>query len=333
METPLPETAPKRPHRSIEDFRGDFENLASFVQKSWAENESRPLLYTADVLASYFSYPGATFSLAPTLYEDSQIVAFVAGFPRRVHYKGKELSVIITAFLTVATDHKKSGYGILLWSELVKRARKAGFAGVMSYSVENEPMSKMMLGCYQRMSLPASRIFSVPYLTRFILSKPSQANPEGSGQWSVGEFLEIASKTAESTSLGRLWTLEEAEWQCQRRGNSIVVSHSAAGRQGFLTGCLMSIADGGKTRCLVVEDVLWNDLTTDERHLLVQKLVDRAAFAGARMVVVPVPGYADPEPFLKSRFLRSTRTLHAYLGLWDKQLTPEQVGSFYVDIF
>jgi hypothetical protein len=95
----------------------------------------------------------------------------------------------------------------------------------------------------------------------------------------------------------------------------------------------MDVADPNRTKCLLIEDVLWNDLTVEERQVLVQKLVDRSASAGVRLAVVPLLGYADPEPFIKSRFLRSPRVLHAYFGVLSEGLEPEPVSSFYVDVF
>jgi len=142
----LPETThiPFQHSRSIEDFRGDFAELALFMQRSWAENKSQPLLYTAEFLSSYFSYPGSSFHLAPTLYDGSKLVAFIGGFPRRVRWKGRELRILALSFLTVVTEHKSSGYGIVLWNEALKRARLAGFDGVVNYCVQDETMDNMM---------------------------------------------------------------------------------------------------------------------------------------------------------------------------------------------
>ena len=112
---------------SIEDFRGDFAAVAALMQQSWAENREQSLLYTADFLASCFDYPGANFSLAPTLYDGGKPVAFAAGFPRHVRFKGRELRLLLITFLTVAKEYKKTGYGIVLWNELVRRAQAAGF--------------------------------------------------------------------------------------------------------------------------------------------------------------------------------------------------------------
>lgn len=131
----MPSHFEARPFRSLEDFRGDFEQLAKFMRRSWGENKCLPLLYTPEILTSYFSSPGATFALAPTLYENSEIVGFIAGFPRTLLYKGKTLQVISVSFLTVLNEYIKSGYGFVLWNEMVKRAKTAGHAGVVNFCV------------------------------------------------------------------------------------------------------------------------------------------------------------------------------------------------------
>src|SRR3990172_7868341 len=123
----------------IEDFRGDFAEAASLLQRSWGENDRRPLLYTADFLRSCFDYPGASFSLAPTLYEGPQPLAFVAGFPRRIRFEKRDLNILVISLLTVSPQYKKKGYGVVLWSELVKRAQARGFDGMVNYCVDGEP--------------------------------------------------------------------------------------------------------------------------------------------------------------------------------------------------
>lgn len=330
----MPSYSEARPCRSLEDFRGDFEQLAKFMQRSWGENKSQPLLYTSEILASYFSSPGATFALAPTLYEDSQIVGFIAGFPRTLLYQGKTLQVIIVSFLTVLSEYKKSGYGFVLWNEMVKRAKTAGYAGVVNFCVDGDSMNSIMLGCYQRMRVPATKIFSIRYLTRLILEKRGieEQGPAPPGHI-VESFREAASALADRIPLCRIWSWEEAEWQCLGRANSIIVSHYSGENRGFLTGYVMSLADGDGTKCVFVEDILWDDLGFEQRRAMVQELVKRSAAMGARMVVVPLQGYADPEPFLKSRFVRSPRILHAYLSLWDEGPQHEPLDSFYFDVF
>src|SRR5881397_1040999 len=114
------------------------------MQRSWAENKSQSLLYTSEFLSSCFAYPGANFHLAPAIYDGQKLVAFIAGFPRRMRWKGTELRVVVLSFLTVLSEYKSSGYGIVLWSEVIKRARAAGFDGFVNYLVQGESMDNMM---------------------------------------------------------------------------------------------------------------------------------------------------------------------------------------------
>ena len=329
-------SAVKAPRLSIENFRGDFTQLASLMQSSWAENSGQALLYTSEFLSSCFQYPEADFSLAPAIYVQSKPVAFVAGFPRHVKFNGSEQKIIVITFLTVLPEYKKKGLGIILWSELVNRARAAGFDGMMNYCVDGEPMNAMIAGSCNRLKLPIARIFSARYMSIVLRSDDQSEGLNKNNQQAVDIFLELAAPFADSQPLARIWSKPEAEWQCARRSEAIVETFSAAGRSGLLTGYIMPISDKQRTRCLLIEDILWGTLTVEERQPLLRKFLQKAAGAGVRLATVPVLGYAAMEPFKKARFQSTRRVLHAYLTLWSSghaDLPSEPLSSMYLDIF
>jgi hypothetical protein len=317
-------------HRSLEDFRGDFGAIASLMEESWAENRSQPLLYTEEFLRSCFEYPGSGFPLAPTIYHGMKPAAFVAGFPRTIRLKDKEYNVLVITFLTVANEYKKGGYGIVVWSELVKRARAAGFDGMVNYCLDGEAMNGMILGSCRRLGLQAEDIFRVHYLTGLL----SQKTNEDPGDPKIVEtFMNLADSITKIAPLARVWNRKEAEWQCTRSG-AVIVRHRAGTRQGMLTGYILPIANPGRTKCLLIEDIFWGNLEADERQDLVRTFVAKAAAEGARLASLPVLGYADTQPFKAARFRPSPRVLHAYLTLWTCSLPPsEPLSSFYLDIF
>jgi len=317
---------------SIEDFRGDYEEVADLVRRSWMENSNQSLMYTPDFVASYFEYPGSSFSLAPTLYDGSKPLAFIAGFPRRLKFKGRELKVILSSFLSVSGEYKKKGYGVVLWSELVKRARAAGFDGMVNYCVDGEPMNGMILGCCRAMKLPTERVFSVGYLMRILQSKAVPQLELKMESDDVEALLQTAGSIAEHAPLARVWSEKEAEWQCRRYGG-VVARHVAGPRQGVLTGHVVEIANSQRTKCLIIEDVLWGTLEQPERLALVRKLLDQVIEVGAQMAIVPNLGYADMEPFNAARFRRSPRVLQAYLTVFKGDPPPEAVSSMYLDVF
>ncbi|MHB8616312.1 MAG: hypothetical protein ACYC93_09590 [Candidatus Acidiferrales bacterium] len=317
---------------SIQDFRGDFDEVAGLIQRSWMENSKQSLLYTPDFVASCFGYPGSSFSLAPTLYDGSKPLAFIAGFPRRLRFKGRELRVILSTFLSVSNEYKKKGYGVVLWSELVKRAQAADFDGMVNYCVDGEPMNGMILGCCRMLKLPTERIFSVPYQIRLLQPKRG-SQPEGKVEVEVVEaFLQTAALITDQAPLARIWSQKEAEWQCRRLG-AVIARHNAGPRLGMLTGYIMEIANPQQTKCLLIEDVLWGTLEQQERQALVRQLLDQAIAAGAQMAIVPCLGYADTDPFSAARFRRSSRVLHAYLTVFTGEPMPEAVPSMYLDVF
>ena len=318
------------PSVQIEDFRGDFAQVAALIQESWQENGKQGLFYTPEFLASYLSYPGSKYSLAPALYEGEKPRAFVAGFPRTVQYKGRELRVIICTLLSVSSECKKRGYGVILWSELVKRAQSAGYDGMVNYCVEGEPMNGMILGCCRMLNLPTERIFSVQYLMRFLQPKLVTSRAADS-QDLTAEFRRCASLIGNDTPLSRVWTEDEARWQLQRP-DGVVASHRSEGKEGILTGYLMHAANPQRTKCLLIEDVLWGTLENGERLALVEAMLDRGIQAGARMAFLPCLGYSDIAPFRSARFRSSPRTLHCYLTVFDGEPSPEPVPSMYLDV-
>lgn len=321
-----------RSSRRIGDCRGDFEEISRLLEGSWAENRQRALLYPTDYLASCFEYPTASLALAPTIYDGPTPLAFVAGFPRRIRFRERELNIIIVALLTAAAALKKRGYGVLLWSELVKRARAAGFDGMVNYCVEGESMYSMILGCCRMLQLPTTHAYTIPYWSRVLTPrKIDSAEPEP-GAESVEQFLILASALKELAPLARLWTRQEAEWQCRQRFGSVVVELEAGTRRGMLVGYILPVANEDRTKCLIVEDVLWGNLESQDRDQLLKKFLDRAILAGARMAVMPSLGYADLGPFHAARFRPSQRTLHAFLTVWNGELRSDALASMYLDV-
>ncbi|MCX6347921.1 MAG: GNAT family N-acetyltransferase [Candidatus Aureabacteria bacterium] len=317
----------------IENFRGDFDQIASLIQLSWAENVKRPLLYTSEFLSSFFAYPGADFSFAPALYEGPKPVAFIAGFPRRARFQGREVHILVSAFLSVASEHKRKGYGIVLWSELVKRAQAAGFDGLMSYCVEGEPMDGMILGSFRRLGVPAERLFSIPYLSRLIWLKEPGGGEEKLPDEIVEAFQELATPILNQTPLARIWSRPEAAWQCVQRQGALIALLSRGPRRGILTGYIMQIADRKQTKCLLLEDLFWGNLEPEERTSLVREIMSKAVAAGVQMVTVPVLSYCDMEPLHLAGFRPSTRTLHAYLSIWTGRSALGALPSMYLDVF
>jgi GNAT superfamily N-acetyltransferase len=318
--------------RSIDNFRGDFIDVAALLQRSWSENSRQPLLYTADFLKSSFEYPGSRFSLAPTFYDGANPVAFASGFPRVVRFKGRNLSVILSTFLSVSPEYKKKGYGIVLWSELVKRAQKAGFDGMVNFCVEGEPMNGMVVGCARRLGLPIERIFSAHYLS-LLLRLTGSCQRSSESEATVEEFLQLAAPISEQAQLARVWSAAEAEWQCARRFGAITARHGAGSRLGILTSYAMEIHRPDRAKCLLIEDVLWGTLASDERQDLLRQLLHNAAAAGVRMATVPVLRYADMEPFIAAGFRPSRRIVHGYLTIWNSETAAESLSSMYLDVF
>ena len=202
-----------------ESFRGDFKSLATVVRESWNENHNQSLLYDESFLRSAFEYPGASFDLAPTIYRDGYPTAFVAGFPRTVRLQGRLQRLIFITFWTTSARHKGRGFGSQVWMEILRRAKESGFDGAINYCFDGAATNAIVVACGERMNYRVHRVFSTRYLARLL--QPMQNAEAVAGPEVVDLFLKTAAQVPESVPLVRVWSREEAEWQCLRRAGAV----------------------------------------------------------------------------------------------------------------
>jgi hypothetical protein len=313
-----------------EDFRGDYEQLAGVMRASWADAPNASYLYTPELLADCFRYPGAEFGLAPSVYKGSELIAFAAGLPRQVRVAGATRRILIATFVTVAAAHKASGYGTAVWSELMRRSAAAGYDGVVTYCAAGQMMQRIVERCCRVLEFPHVPLKSFSYLVRAMPASADAAHDVGTHP-TARALVEAGAKYGrapghDTESLHRVWSEPEAEWQLSRLGAVAVTGGGAV-----LSGTVSAVDDAARTRCLIVGDILWGQLEGAARHILLAQLLDRAAGEGASYAAVPLLGYADLRPFLAAGFLPAPNTMHANLTLWsDPQAHPAE--SFYLDV-
>jgi hypothetical protein len=319
----------RRAAEDVEEFRGDYDELASVMRDSWADGPGAPYLYTAELLAEWLGYPGS--ELTPAIYTDAGLVAFAAGLPRQVAIAGTTRRILICTFLTVAPAQKAAGYGIVVWSELMRRAATAGYDGVVNYCADGQAMHRMIeTGC-RLLDLPLVRVKSFRYLVG-TLAPAVLASGGSTERPPARRLVEAAagaggSREDDQAPLWRVWSDAEAEWHLSRAG-VIAVSDG----QAVLTGSVATVADDARSRYLVVDDVLWASASPEGRQRLLADLLAQAADDGARYVIVPMMGYADVRPFLAAGLVPSPHTMHAYLTLWSEPEAVQPVQHYYLDV-
>lgn len=323
----------RRAAEAVEDFRGDYDGLAAMMQASWGESSEASYLYTAELLADCLTYPGADRALAPSIYDGSELVAFAAGLPRRVAIAGVEHRIVISTYLTVAAAHKAAGYGIVVWSELMRRAAAQGFAGAINYCVDQGEMDRMIDGCCRLLGLQLTKAASFFYLTRPLGDvMVTAAAAAGKDRASADELMDAARGLDDRLGLTRLWSAPEAAWQLARV-DAVSASAPGEGRPGVLTGYVMAFNNEARTRLLVVDDILWGGTAGEQRVRLVHELLARGAALGASGAAVPLIGYAEMRPFVAAGFLPSPHTLNAYLAHFSEgAVAPALQPGYYLDV-
>lgn len=316
--------------RAVEDFRGDVPLLAAMMRASWGEGPRPPYLYTPELMESWLCQPGLTAALAPAIYDDDRLVAFALGCPRDVAIGARRRRLVIVAFLTVAAERKSAGYGMLVWAGLIRRAREAGFDGVVNYCEDGGPMRRMIETASQMLQLPLSRAKTFDHLVRLI--EPRQGGGKGADAMSAAgaaqRLLAAADGLGAGADVRRIWTLEQASWQLARPGAVSVVGESGA----ILTGTVATVADAARSRCLTIDDILWAGLDPARRPALVEDLLAQGAALGARFASAPMLEYADLDPLRRAGFVAAGHVFHAYLSLWDEPSAAGPCERFYLDL-
>lgn len=314
-----------------ESFRGDFESLAAVIRDSWSENQDQSLLYDESFLRTAFAYPGTSFDLAPTIYIDGSPAAFVAGFPRTVRMEGRELRLACLTFWTTSSRFKGRGYGSKVWTEALRRAQVAGYDGAVNFCVDGAATNAIIVACGEKMNAKVRRVFSAKYLVRLLRPTPPTSTAATLGI--VDMFLRAAGRVPKAVPLVRIWSREEAEWQCLLRTGALCATHEEGARSGVVTGYVTEVIGETPTKALLIEDLLWGDLEAPERTALLGKLLTKGAAAGAQIAVAPLMSYAETETLRGMGFRQSRRLMHMYLTVLGDAPLPEPLPSVYLDVF
>jgi hypothetical protein len=309
----------------VEAFKGDFAELASLMQSSWAENAQEPLLYSARFLESALQQPGASLDFCPAIYDSGALIAFGAGLPRNLRFNGQSCSVLLDSFITVAPAHKGRGLGGLIWSGIAEAAKRNQHDGLITFCVEGDRMNQSLLKFAERYSLPTQKNLAVRYLAR-----PVPKNRGGSiGTADPAIFLRSSEYLNSSIGFARIWSEREAEWQCREREGAFGCSLE----HGVISAYSMPTAGAKPALCGLVEDVLWDKLEHADRKQLVANMLDVASAAGIDLLLVPILNYTDLTPFTEAGFRATRRTLQMYLTSWSPKFPLQEVTSAYIDVF
>lgn len=313
----------------MQNFNGDFEQLAATMRSSWSENKEHPLLYTTEFLHSAFEQPGSTFDLAPAIYDGTELAAFGAAFPRRIRYEGREFRVALDSFITVAKSHRGKRLGGSIWTEIATRCKQQNLDGLITFCVEGDHMNELLLKYSQAAGFLTERVFSVHYLGRPVSAGTMESVPA----LETDDFLSCAVPATQHAEFARTWTREEAHWQCAERCGAFGATFEVEGRRGVISAYAMQSDDAAQTMCGLIEDVLWQDLTMDERKLLIRNLMNAGRSRGVQVMLCPVLEYTDLNALRESGFRKMKRTVHMYLTSFRDELPLHALSSAYIDVF
>jgi hypothetical protein len=309
----------------MDSFKGDFEELANAVNQSWAENPQGALLYSESFLRSVLQQPGASFDLCPTVYEGGRLIAFGANFRRRVQADGQEWNLVLDSFITVAHGHKGKGLGGAIWRGLAESGQRDGADGLITMCVEGDLMNSQLPKIAERSGLHTVKALTIPYMGRPVpkdrAGKLQKADP--------GLLMHGADAINENVEFGRVWTRQEAEWQCLEREGAFGCSLAS----GTISAYTQPTAGTSPTLCGLVDDIVWGTQEADDRKRLGWMLLESAAAAGVDLLLAPVLNYTDMTALKEVGFRKTKRMLNMYLTSWNPHFNVHELSSAYIDVF
>lgn len=316
-------------------FAGNFTQLAAMIESAWAGNAEQALQYPEPFLRSLSEHPGFQTSCAPQIHFGDELLASITSLPRSMEFNGELLNVQLYSLLTVSPAHRNAGLGTAIWAEHCHQCQAAGMDGTIGYSVEGDVWNRVVLAKAERLGIPTSKVFSIPYMAKYFRpGREELPSPSETGADTVDHFLQAAAMVPAGTNdFVRRWDLAQAEWQCFRRYGAVTATLASKGRVGVIAG--YSILTAGKTSvpCVLVDDLLFGNLDESERCVLLDKFLANSLAAGAQMVVTPVLPYFSVSPLEAKGFRRTRRLLHCYYSSWSGRGPKGEVDSLYLDVF
>ncbi|HZL27449.1 MAG TPA: hypothetical protein VFC39_13070 [Acidobacteriaceae bacterium] len=309
----------------VESFKGDFEELAHVVNQSWAQNQQGSLLYSESFLQSALQQPGASLDLCPAVYEDGKLVAFGANFRRRVRMDDQDWDLVLDSFITVAESHKGRGLGAAIWRGLAESGQRDGADGLITMCVEGDLMNSLLPKIAERSGLHTVKALTIPYMGRPVPKDRAGRLQEAD----AGLLMRGAGAINEGVEFGRVWTQQEAEWQCLEREGAFGCSLGT----GTISAYGQLTAGASPTLCGLVDDIVWGSLEADDRKRLAGMLLESAATAGVDLLLTPVLNYTDMTALKEVGFRKTRRTLNMYLTSWNPHFKVHELSSAYIDVF
>ena len=306
------------------DIGTRYEDAAAVIRRAFQTNKEPFLNYNANFLASCYTYPGAQPELSPAFFHDDRLVSILVSLPRHVIFERKRLALALLTLNAVEPEYRSYGLGIEMVAEAVRRARASGYDGAIYCCVDGHRANRTSSAGVKAANEACNHVYTVEYLIK-ILRVPSSDESEPAG---ANDFLSSAERLSDRMSFCRVWTADEAAWECSGRYGALSEKLEKHGNRGVLTGYILE-ADSG-TGCLFLEDLLWDDLDSDARKMLLQRFLNRAA-RSALIAVVPLWGYTQYDIFHEMGFRRSNRRLHVYLSLWNGLQITSRPEAMYID--
>ena len=308
----------------LRDIAARYEDAAAVIRRAFQTNDETPVNYNSAFLASCYSYPGTQPALSPAFFDGDRLVAVLMSVPRHVVFEQKRLNLALLSLNAVQPEYRAYGLGIEIVTEAVRRACMHGYNGAIYYCVDGHPANRTSAAGVKAAGATSHRVFTVEYLIKVLRGMPE----EGSNPANPRDFLDAAEPLSRKVTFSRVWSIEEATWQCFGRYGALSESLKTDERRGVVTGYVLETHSG--SACLFVEDLLWEELEDEQKKLLLRRLLNRAA-RSAQIAVVPLWGYTRYDVFRELGFRKSPRRLHVYLSLWNGSNVKSPLGAMYMD--
>jgi hypothetical protein len=343
---------------SIENFRGDYENLEKMAISSWRDEyglASFPNFYRPAFLKFLIErYSDKRHIVAA--YRGDEIVAFFANLPRRFHFKGKKYKAVLSCLLVTRKEELRRGVALAVINEALKQNKEYHYDFAL-YTLEKGHRSTLMIKKLEEAGNPVEWVKKQNVIAR-VLDLDRVAASEGLKGWeraaiklwgahkppkpsrerrlreyrreNLDQCLDLLNSYHDKVTLALDWDRESLGWELDYPDVSQTLVWEKEGKiEGLINFIYHNHLGKLKERWAWINHVAYPGLTNKERKTFILDFLRYIQEVGCIGAIEWTKKYYPQWPFIRAHFFPYFRSVAMVSWTFNKDITLKNIPDVY----